>query len=580
MRPTSRRPVTHRLTAPALGLAMFAAAGAISAQQLQVVGVQPAPRSTSAQVQTAIRIRFDRPVDPASVSGESLRVFGHWSGAASGNLVVSPDGTQVTLSPATTFSSGEMVLVSLSNALVGADGSRLQRGGFAFQFWTKPSRPGIDFSEIDVLSTRATPEEVTRAYGGIATDVNQDGYPDLTIVNEVTDDLRTFLNRADDSALFDPYLAPPATTGSTPSPIEPSDFDGDGLTDVVTANTQGSSLSALLGNGDGTFQPEQRIDVGDSPRGLAVFDVDGDGDQDIVSADTISNSLSLSLNDGTGFFSNATPFEGGVDGERALAAADMNEDGLLDLVIGGFNSETVGISLGNGDGTFTPFSVQQAGGSPWMLVVGDVNGDGHDDVATVNSNSGSGSILLGDGLGSLGQPADSPLDPTPIATDLGDLDGDGDLDWVTSSFFGDWLILLNDGNGTFTFHESWPAPEAASCALAYDGDNDGDLDLALVDELADVVILLRNGTANTLGCGEIESFTANCTAGTQIRARLLLLDESHDGETVVLTIDGEPFVLTINGSVASLSEPGTSGHHSIALDDPAGCVAPVRVTCP
>jgi hypothetical protein len=80
----------------------------------------------------------------------------------------------------------------------------------------------------------------------------------------------------------------------------------------------------------------------------------------------------------------------------------------------------------------------------------------------------------------------------PLATDLGDLDGDGDLDWMTSSFGGEFVVLLNDGSGSFDFFTELEAPRAASCTITHDFDNDGDLDLALVDELANVVILQRN----------------------------------------------------------------------------------------
>ncbi|MCH7491796.1 MAG: VCBS repeat-containing protein, partial [Gemmatimonadetes bacterium] len=128
----------------------------------------------------------------------------------------------------------------------------------------------------------------------------------------------------------------------------------------------------------------------------------------------------------------------------------------------------------------------------WMLVCGDVNGDGHEDVATANSSNNNASILLGDGRGVLGSPQTVASDSFPLATDLGDLDGDGDLDWVTSSFGGDWWLYVNNGSGGFTHTQTFPAPIAASDALLMDIDNDGDLDLGLIDELEDVVIIYKN----------------------------------------------------------------------------------------
>ena len=131
--------------------------------------------------------------------------------------------------------------------------------------------------------------------------------------------------------------------------------------------------------------------------------------------------------------------------------------------------------------------------------MGDVNGDGNLDVASANAQNNNGSILLGNGDGTLQSPTTynlramgSGANGFPLATDLGDLDGDGDLDWVTSSFDGEFLVLLNDGMGTFEFHAELDAPRTASCSLLFDFDNDGDLDLGLIDEIANVLTLSRN----------------------------------------------------------------------------------------
>ena len=42
--------------------------------------------------------------------------------------------------------------------------------------------------------------------------------------------------------------------GKTAEGIAVGDFNGDGIPDVVTANVNSSSVSVLLGNGDGSFQ--------------------------------------------------------------------------------------------------------------------------------------------------------------------------------------------------------------------------------------------------------------------------------------------------------------------------------------
>jgi hypothetical protein len=239
------------------------------------------------------------------------------------------------------------------------------------------------------------------------------------------------------------------------------------------------------------------VSVGSLPRGIAVLDVDGDGDTDIVNTNSGGQgNLSLLRNDGQGLFGPAEFFEGGGISEWALAAADMDEDFLLDLVIGGRNvsDPQIIVNRSQGDGSFSFVSSTPAGGAVWMLNSGDLNGDGHEDVATANSANNNGAILRGDGTGQLGSPVTYPTDIFPLATDLGDIDGDGDLDWVTSSFSGDWQLFLNDAQASFHLALEFPATAAASCALMLDIDNDGDLDLALIDEIADEVQLVRENS--------------------------------------------------------------------------------------
>ena len=486
-----------------LGIAIAAASGpdASLAGVLTVTAVEPAPRILDAPVDAPIVIHFDKPVDKASiVLGQSLGAFARWSGAVSGSITFSNDDKTVTLAPDRTFSAGEMVMVVLSHDVAATDGTTLRPAGYCFTFWTNARPAALDFSLVQTLTTNG-PGESSRPYGGFASDVNGDGFLDITTINEDTADMRVLLNKAEGDGTYDPFLEPSEPLAQRASPSEPTDFNGDGIVDVCVANIDDNSVSILLGNGDGTFAPQQKITVGSAPRGIAVLDVDGDGDMDIVNTNSAGGgNLSLLINDGSGVFGAPGFFNGGGTGEWALAVADMNEDGILDLVVGARSSTQILVHLGNGDGTFTHVETQSSGGAVWMLNCGDVNGDGHEDVATANSSNNVGAILLGDGTGQPGLPTTYPTDSFPLATDLGDIDGDGDLDWVTSSFGGDWRLYVNDGAGNFTFDQEFNAPSNASCALMLDIDNDGDLDLALIDEIADVVIIEKNsGTAPALG---------------------------------------------------------------------------------
>jgi len=111
-----------------------------------------------------------------------------------------------------------------------------------------------------------------------------------------------------------------------------ADLNGDGKPDIVTANLNSDDISVLLGNGDGTFQAEQRFTVGDSPRSVAVADLNGDSVPDIVTANRFSSDVSVLLGNGDGTFQPQRRFAA----ENALFAtvADLDGDGPPDLAVG------------------------------------------------------------------------------------------------------------------------------------------------------------------------------------------------------------------------------------------------------
>ncbi|MDE0960795.1 MAG: FG-GAP-like repeat-containing protein [Planctomycetota bacterium] len=456
---------------------------------LTVESIFPTSNQLTASVATSIHINFLEPIDPASVTSGSCWAIGRWSGPAEGVLEVSGGGSTIQLTPDNPFSAGEQVMVILSEQITAVSGASIQQGGYSFLFWTKSAPASLQLNQTANWSTRTTPSQSTRSYGGLGSDLNNDGHLDISVINEDTADVRCYLNLGNDSGQFSPMVNPTSSVNLQASPNEPADFNRDGFVDIVVCNIAADTVSVLLGNGDGTFAPQQQINVGIAPRGVAVLDVDGDGDQDVVNTNYGTGNLSILLNNGTGVFGAPTYFEGGGSGERSLATGDMNGDGLLDLVIGMINSGEIVVNLNNGDGTFTESGSRPAAGGTWMLALGDLNGDGHLDVTSVNASQDNGTTNFGNGDGTITPAIPYPADNFPLSTDVGDLDGDGDLDWVISSYLGDWFIYLNDGDGNFTFFQEILAPIAASCAVMMDIDNDQDLDLTLIDELADVVII-------------------------------------------------------------------------------------------
>ncbi|HET7746092.1 MAG TPA: VCBS repeat-containing protein [Vicinamibacteria bacterium] len=475
-------------------LAVFAAAcggnasGPSDVSPLAVELVQPPPRTVSAARDGALVLRFDRPLRRDSLLPDrTLHVFGRWSGTARGRVELSDGDRVATFLPARPFSAGEQVMVLLGGGVAAADGTVLRPAGYSAQFWVSTRAGAPDLAEAQRLNTRPAGLPLAQAYGGVASDLDADGHLDLAIVNETAGDLSVFLNRGNGTFAEVGARAP---LGRRASPSEAADFDRDGRVDIAVANINDGTVSILLGRGDGTFAA-QVVAVGATPRGLAVLDVDGDADADVATANYGADDLAVLVNDGRGRFAVGFRAESGARGEWGLGAADLDEDGILDLAVGAQDGQRIIAMRNHGDGRFSPLGGQAAGGGVWMLATGDVDGDRHEDVAAVNGRSNNGAVLRGDGRGGFAVPQVFALDPFVLASDLGDLDGDGDLDWVTSSFSGDWRLFENVG-GAFRVGREIAPRQAASCALMFDADGDGDLDLALIDELSDDVIVLHN----------------------------------------------------------------------------------------
>jgi hypothetical protein len=487
---------------------------------LTVVTVDPVARGFQAAVTAPITITFDRPVDRASVTNKSLWAYGRWSGPVRPAMYTfSNSDKTVSFAPARNWPAGDRVTVVLSHDLAGADATKLRSQGYSYQYTTAAKAANQMYTEVQRLTSRTTTTTTTRTYGGSVADLNNDGYLDLMTINEDSADMRIFMNKgaaATATSVYNPFVAPPTKVGNRASPSETTDFNGDGVVDIVVANLNDDTLSILFGNNNGTFTLSQTPAVGGQPRGVAVLDVDGDGDIDIVNTNADGDNMSLLKNDGTGKFPTTQSTDGGpgivffdsafgmgtASQEFGLMSGDMNEDGILDIVIGargimGNNRATV-VNLGTGNGSFAFGSLQAPTTSGWQLVVGDMNGDGHEDVATADSDLATTlslntvSVLLGDGKGkvNLQQTYSGGLN-RPFAIDLGDIDGDKDLDLVVSNYSGNWQVLLNDGTSKVTAGQTWTPAQSASCALLIDIDNDQDLDLVVVDEEEDQVVVLR-----------------------------------------------------------------------------------------
>src|SRR2546428_286200 len=185
--------------------------------------------------------------------------------------------------------------------------------------------------------------------------------------------------------------------GSGPWAIAVRDFNGDGINDLAVVNYQSDNISVFLGNGGGTFRPPVAYAVGDGPTSIEVGNfngnANGDGTTDLVVANYLSTTVTVLMSNGDGTFQPPRTFDAGIS-PAFVAVADFNGDYNQDLVVVNFFSTTIAVLLGNGDGTFQLPQAFYAYLSPAFVAVGDFTGGGRPDLAVANYDGASVAVLL------------------------------------------------------------------------------------------------------------------------------------------------------------------------------------------
>ncbi len=274
------------------------------------------------------------------------------------------------------------------------------------------------------------------------------------------------------------------------------DVNGDGKVDVALASTYGkddagvSTVSILLGNGDGTMGAQVSYPTDDYPEQVLLSDLNGDGDLDLCVATGGNGGLDVLLNRGDGTFSPSVAYAKG-HGLWAVATGDLNGDKKPDLVTAYADSAQAAVLLNGGDGGVATFSSPTAialPASPRALAVGDVNGDGKLDLVAVGSEV---YVLLGKGDGTFGSATTYAAGTEPSAVAIGDLDGDGHPDLVvTNGGSGSVSVLFGNGDGTFQWQVVF-ATDTTPTSLAIDDFNgDGKRDVAVCNSGANSITVL------------------------------------------------------------------------------------------
>ena len=328
-----------------------------------------------------------------------------------------------------------------------------------------------------------------------------------------------------------------------------ADIDNDGDNDLIVAGNDGGRGTRIYRNDGLTFRSITATALGDSLANAgwacAWGDYDGDGLVDLVIANTAgttgSNGNHLFHNLGNGAFlaDLSTDVTTGTSTFTVPTWCDFDQDGDLDLSISAGQ-----IGIGGVDYFYRNQRVE--GGTPLLkrITTGalatdvhdgqlinwiDCDNDGDFDCYITNYLYVQNMLYRNDG----GTFVLVPATAGPIVTDpqineasvWEDFDNDGDLDCYVTKPAGANRYYRNEGNGTFTSVDiGEPVTIPSITATAGDYDNDGDVDL-YASSSGPLHGLFRNDLANGNHWLEVDltGTTSNRSAiGTRVRVHAMI----------------------------------------------------------
>ncbi|HEX3150085.1 MAG TPA: VCBS repeat-containing protein [Gemmataceae bacterium] len=369
------------------------------------------------------------------------------------------------------------------------------------------------------------------------------------------------------------FLAPvsySATAGA--SNITVGDFNGDHKDDLAVVNYGVSGvIGILIGNGDGTFQPEVDYPAGAYPGDAKAADLNGDGVLDLAVSST-TGTVNVLLSNGNGTFGSPTSYAANF-GAHSIQVGDFNNDGKLDLTT--MNSGTASVLLGNGDGTFQNHLDASFPGNTNMIV-GDFNRDGNLDLATSNTVSvGTITLLKGRGDDSFDPAINIAAYSAPVYLAAGDFNNDGYVDFAVANSYAatSMSIVMNNGDGTYAPPATYNIAQTGYEIEVADFNNDGYQDYAV-----------RGVTQYQVGYGKGDgSFYAAqnfATPSGQFEKGSQHADFNGDGaiDLAYISSAGLTVVMNANDSAANLA--GAVGFQvSTPASTTSGSAMPMTIDC-
>lgn len=321
-------------------------------------------------------------------------------------------------------------------------------------------------------------------------DVDLNGHLDIVAVNENSNHQLLLGDGGGGFTATDLPSGPFVTSSREHAGVGLADLDNDGHPDIAIAAPSwygGPGTRLLYNQGNGTFEAGVRVYAADT-NSLALGDLDGDGLIDIIVANSQSGNVILHNLGGRTFVTVTLPGSSSFS-TLGVQLGDVNNDGALDIVFSNNNAANQ-VLINGGSGDFHSINVLPGGTSNWPgIALGDFNTDGLLDLYIGNDqllvNTGSASYISSD-LPATGS----------YSLALADMNNDGALDATFTDYSYEAKLLVNDGSGSFTMVSLPTSGGNARTTAMADLNGDGFKDV-LVGTMGFNTILLNNGGAGT-----------------------------------------------------------------------------------
>lgn len=214
-------------------------------------------------------------------------------------------------------------------------------------------------------------------------DFNGDGWDDFVTANRFANanagNLSIVLNNGDGT--FAPAVTKETGVGQEYT-IAIADANNDGIPDIFCGTFASPyKMVVLLGDGDGGFTVHTTVNEGGSPWQTVVGDFNGDGIVDVASCNSNTNNIGILFGNGTGGFTAAVALLSCDTFPLAIDCGDIDGDGDLELVASCYTGDKWDIFPNNGSGVFGTKKTLPASSTASCCVLHDRDNDGDLDLS-------------------------------------------------------------------------------------------------------------------------------------------------------------------------------------------------------